>query len=210
MIRTAIKHGLAAVFVAALTLPALAQQPEGTPVRLRGTIDAFNSDQRTLSITTREGEKVDVQLSQDFAVRYPVPMALSDIGENDFVGAAAVEGEGGKLDAIEVLVFPEAMRAAKPGEGHYPWDLTPGSNMTNATVKKVAPEGEGILLDVQYPEGTKQIVVTPDIPIWTITDGDASLLQQGRYVFIGARKMNDGTYTAGSVIVENNGMKPPN
>jgi hypothetical protein len=199
----------AAVLVTALTLPAIAQNPPpGQPARLRGTIDAVNGN--VISITTREGEKIDVNMADNFSVRTPTPLTLADIGPDDFIGAAAFEGEGGKLDAIEVLVFPEALKANKPGEGHYPWDLEPNSNMTNAAVTTVTPEGEGILVDVQYKDGTKQILITPDIPVWTFVDGTTADLQPGKYVFIGARKLDDGTYTAPAVTVEANGMKPPN
>ena len=35
-----------------------------------------------------------------------------------------------------MLVFPEAMRGN--GDGHYAWDLLPGSMMTNANVDTIA------------------------------------------------------------------------
>lgn len=194
----------AAVMVAMLALPAVAQ--EGESVRIRGTIDAVNGD--VVSMTTREGEKLDLQLGDDTAVNYAVALTLDEIDENDFIGAAAVEGEGGKLDAIEVLVFPEELRGF--GEGHYPWDLTPESNMTNATVTALGEEGEGITVDVQYPDGTKQITITPDIPVWTMAPGDRSNLQPGLYAFVVATKMPDGTHNANLFIVEKDGVKPPN
>lgn len=192
----------AAVMVAALAVPAVAQES----VRLRGTIDAVNGD--VVSFTTREGEKLDLNLSAETGVNYAVAMTLADIKENDFIGAAAVEGEGGNLDAIEVLVFPEAARGF--GEGHYAWDLTPESNMTNATVTTVGPEGEGVTVEVKYPDGTKTITVTPDIPVWTMAPGDRSNLQAGLYAFVIANKMPDGKYNAGLFIVEKDGVKPPN
>ena len=57
---------------------------------------------------------------------------LADIKPGTYVGIATRTGANGELQAIEVLVFPEAMRGA--GEGHYAWDLEPGSMMTNGTV----------------------------------------------------------------------------
>ena len=48
------------------------------------------------------------------------------------IGTAAVPRSDGKLTALEVVVFPEAMRGT--GEGHYGWDLAPESTMTNAMV----------------------------------------------------------------------------
>jgi hypothetical protein len=199
-----LKPLFAGLILAGLSLPAIAQQP-GTPQRLRGTIEALNGN--VLSITTREGDKVDVNLSDGFRVNYGVPKTLADIQDNSFVGAAAIERDG-KLVALEVLVFPEAARGS--GEGHYPWDLTPDSNMTNATVNGLTPEGDGVVMNVKYPDGEKEIVVPSDIPVWTFEPGDASLLTAGKAVFIGARKLDDGTFTAGSVIVEKDGFKPPN
>jgi hypothetical protein len=43
---------------------------------------------------------------------------LADIKPNTYVGIATRGGANGEMTAIEVLVFPEAMRGA--GEGHYP------------------------------------------------------------------------------------------
>lgn len=202
---------LAGALMMSFVLPALAQNPPpGTPARLRGTIDALNGN--TLSITTREGEKIDVQLAENFRVNTPKPLTLDAIQDNSFIGAAAME-EDGKLVALEVLVFPEAARGA--GEGHYPWDLEPGSNMTNATVGGVTPDANGmVLVHVSYKDGDatgeKDILVPADIPVWTFEPGTAADLVAGKYVFIGSRKLDDGTYTAGSVIVEKDGVKPPN
>ena len=41
------------------------------------------------------------------------------------IGTATRNGPDGKPRAIEVLVFPEAMRGA--GEGHYAWDSNPAA-----------------------------------------------------------------------------------
>jgi hypothetical protein len=123
------------------------------------------------------------------------------------VGAAAIEQDG-KLVALEVLLFPEALRGV--GEGHHPWDLVPGSSMTSATVQEARPEGEGRLMRVKYPDGEKEIFVPADIPVWAFNPGDASMLVPGAYVFIGSRRLENGSYTASSVIVEKDGVKPPN
>ncbi len=187
----------------ALALPAMAQ--DGEPARLRGTIDALNGN--VLSITTREGPKIDITLDEGHAVNYAVPKTLADIKDNDFIGAAAIERDG-KLVALEVLVFPEAARGF--GEGHYAWDLTPESNMTNATVSEVGPEGDGVTVTVKYPDGEKTINVPADIPVWTFETGSDADLKEGMYVFVAATKHADGSYSSGLVIVEKDGFKPPN
>ena len=67
--------------------------------------------------------------------------SLADIKPGDFVGSAAIKGADGKMHAQEVHIFPEAMRGSN--EGHYPWDLKPGSMMTNATVADAVVEATG-------------------------------------------------------------------
>jgi hypothetical protein len=106
-----------------------------------------------------------------------------------------------------VLIFPEAARGT--GEGHYPWDLTPGSTMTNATVAEVVSEAQGRLLTLKYKDGEKEIVVPPNVPIVTLAPGDRSLLKSGTAVFVPAMKKPDGTLVAGFVAVGRDGIKPP-
>ncbi len=201
------KHALTfigAALVAALALPAFAQQPTPT-TRFRGTLDAI--DGNMLSMTTREGQKVDIKLDDNYRVTYPTLLTLDDITENVYVGAGALDKDG-KLTAIEVQVFPEASRGV--GEGHRVWDMAPSTTMTNANVSEVASDGDARVLTLTFPDGEKQIVVPPDIPVWAPTVGDASLLVPGRYIVLSARKLDDGSYAAAAVSVEKDGVKPPN
>src|SRR5271157_4982172 len=59
----------------------------------------------------------------------------------DFVGIASMPKPSGGDGAIEVLVFPAALKGT--GEGSYPWDLKPGSTMTNATVANAVKDIDG-------------------------------------------------------------------
>src|SRR5262252_4691595 len=59
--------------------------------------------------------------------------------------------------AIEVHIFPEAMRGT--GEGDRPWDLMPKSSMTNANVEQAVTGVEGQTLTLKYKAGEKKIVV---------------------------------------------------
>ena len=53
---------LAAAFVALLVLPVLAQAPpEGTPTRIRGTVDKL--DGQTLTVKSRDGQSLTVTLA---------------------------------------------------------------------------------------------------------------------------------------------------
>src|SRR5689334_7009437 len=127
-----------------------------TPTRIRGTVSAI--DGNVVSIATREGPTVKVTMADNWGVATVMPIALADIKENTFVGIASIKGPDGKLQALEVLVFPEAMRGSS--EGHFPWDLAPESMMTNATVSTVVASDGGQALTLKYKgDGTQTIVV---------------------------------------------------
>jgi hypothetical protein len=194
---------LAGAILALLVLPALAQ--EGTPTRIRGTIEKL--DGQTLVVKTREGQELSVILSNDLKVSAVNKAQLSDIKQGDFIGTAAVPGTDGKLHAQEVLIFPEALRGT--GEGYHPWDLTPDSTMTNATVAEVAEGAKGRLLKLKYKDGEKEIDVPMAAPIVTLAPGDPSLLRPGAAVFISAMKAADGTLAASRVIAGKDGVPPP-
>ena len=194
---------LAAACLTLFVVPALAQ--EGTPTRIRGTVEKL--DGQTLVVKSREGQALSVILSNDLKVSAVNKAQLSDIKQGDFIGTAAVPGTDGKLHAQEVLIFPEALRGA--GEGHRPWDLTPDSTMTNATVAEVAEGAKGRLLKLKYKDGEKEIEVPMEAPIVTLAPGDPSLLQPGTAVFISAMKAADGTLSASRVTAGKDGVPPP-
>ena len=123
------------------------------------------------------------------------------------MGVASIKGADGKLHAIEVLIFPEAMRGT--AEGQFPWDLQPESVMTNAAVAGVAAAPTGRTLKLAYKGGESEIMVGADAPIVTFEPADASLLKPGATVFLTARKQPDGTLTAARVTAEKGGVKPP-
>jgi hypothetical protein len=188
---------------AAAPAPAPAPQP-GTAVRVRGTINSFAGN--VLNVTTREGETINVNLAPDYRVNAAIPLTLDDITNNAYVGVVADTDAAGNLVALDVRVFPEANRNTNPGSR--PWDLTPSSSMNNGTVASVDAQAQGRLVRVTYPDGEKLVMVTPDTPIWTTEPGDASLLVPGAYVVINSRRLDDGTYTATTLMVEKNGTRP--
>ena len=130
---TFVRSALLAVVIAGLSLPALAQ----TVVRVRGTVESL--DGNSLMVKTREGPSVKIALADNYTVAAVVPLELSSIAAGSYIGTAAVCKADG-CTALEVLVFPDAMRGA--GEGRFPWDLTPESTMINAAVSTVAAGAE--------------------------------------------------------------------
>jgi hypothetical protein len=176
-----------------------------TPTRrIRGTVQALEGS--TLVVQSREGETLRINLSSPPAVVAVVPATLADAKPGAFIGTAAV-GPKDRLRALEVLIFPEAMRGT--GEGHFPWDLMPESTMTNATIESESAGTDGRNL-VLVAKGEKLTVAVPaDAPVVTFGPGDAVMLQPGAKVFIGAQASADGTLSAARVAVGKDGLMPP-
>lgn len=194
--------GIAALVAVATIGTAMAQS---APTRLRGSIAAI--DGKTATIATREGASVEVKLADNWVAVLVVPTPLSEVKQGSFVGIASLKGPDGVLNALEVLVFPEAARGSN--EGHYPWDLQPESMMTNATVATVAAAGDGQTLTLKYKDGTQEIRVKPGIPIVTFAAGDRADAKVGAKVFMGAAKGADGGLTVTRILVGKDGLTPP-
>ena len=202
---TAIRSMCGAVLALGSLLACAGAASAQTPTRIRGSIAAIEGN--TATIATREGTAVPVKLADNWAVVMVTPMTLADIKENSFVGVASKKAADGSLEALEVLIFPEAMRGT--GEGHYAWDLQPASMMTNATVAQVAGTPDGQSLTVKYKDGTQTIKVKPGTPIVTFVPGDRTDAKVGAKVFVGATKAADGSLNAGRMAVGKDGLTPP-
>lgn len=187
---------------------ALAQAPQGKPVTIRGKISAV--DNQSLKVTTSAGD-VLVKLPENVRIGGVEAAKLSDISAGMFVGTTAVKQSDGTLKALEVHIFPESARGT--GEGHRPWDLQPGSTMTNANVEKVESVSvenvKGQLLTLKYKDGEQKVVVPPGTPIVKNVSGDRSLLKPGTGVYIPAVRGEDGTLTATRVTAGVGGTMPP-
>jgi hypothetical protein len=178
-------------------------QPTATQ-RLRGTVESF--DGSLLVMKERSGETLSLALADNFVVNEVLPIELSAIQANSFVGIASLPQADGSLRALEVLVFPEAARGS--GEGHYPWDLQPGSMMTNATVADVAALAQGRQLRLRYKDGEKTVDVPAEVPVVTFKPGDKALLVRGAKVLVTAQ-LRDGKPTATRALAGRNGFTPP-
>jgi hypothetical protein len=196
----------AAVLIGFASLPALAQNPpQGTPTRIRGTVEKL--DGKMLTVKSRDGQSVTIALADNVTVSTLVKKKLADIKAGDYVASTGVKGTDGKLHAVEVRIFPENMRGV--GEGQFPWDLTPDSTMTNATVTGVATAAGGQLLKVKYKDSESEYIVGPEVPVLGIGPGDLTLLKPGIAVFVIAQKQPDGSITAARLYAEKDGIKPP-
>jgi hypothetical protein len=194
---------LLGVALALVCMLAAAQAPN-PPQRLRGTVESF--DASTLVVKERSGEVLRLVLDEKFSVNEVLPIELSSIQANSYVGIASMPQPDGTLRALEVLVFPEAARGS--GEGHSAWDLQPGSTMTNATVADVVTVAQGRTLKLRYKDGEKTVEVPAGVPIVTFRPGDRSLLMPGAKVLVTAQ-LRDGKPTALRALAGRDGFAPP-
>ncbi len=201
---------LRAIAVAALLLPssyALAQQsPTSSTTRVRGTVENLNGE--TLHVKSREGADVTLHLPQSAGVAGVAKMSLADVKVGSYIGVTSVPGSDGSQKAVEVHVFPEAMRGT--GDGTRPWDLKPNSSMTNGAVDDRTVAGnDGHTLTVKYKGGERKVVVTPETTVVTYVPAERSDIKEGTPVFAIATKQPDGTLDVARLSIGRDGLAPP-
>ena len=193
-----------AAFLGAFLLASATAQSQG-PSRVRGTITAI--DGNTLSVKSREGQDVRIELAPNATFAYMKKVSFGDIKPGTPLGTSAVKGADNKLVAREVHVFNPDRPI--PGEGHRPWDLEADSTMTNGRVTAVAPASRGSELTLSYPGGQQQVLVSPDIPIVMAVESDRSVIVPGEYAYIAVTAGADGKLTATRLQVSRDGVRPP-
>ena len=190
----------------ALTFATAAVAQQTQPERIRGTIEKV--DGNMLTVKAREGDEKMVKMTDNIIVTGIAKTALADIKPGSYIGVSAMPKQDGVQSALAIHIFPEAQRGA--GEGFRPWDLKPGSTMTNATVAEKVAGTSGDTITVKYKGGEKTVDVKPDTPIVTFVPGEKSELKPGAKVIIfGATKTADGGLEAGRIGVGRDGITPP-
>ena len=190
---------------AVLVLAAAAAWAQDAPVRVRGTIERVEAG--TYVVKSRDGSQIKLKLAPKGGVSAIVPASLADVKQGRYIGVAALPLPDGSQKALEITIFPEALRGL--AEGFRPWDLQPKSTMTNANVEAVVAAKDGQVLTLKYKDGEKKIVVPPGIPIVTFAPAEASELKPGARIFVGsAKKLPDGTLEAARINV-GRGVAPP-
>ena len=172
-------------------------------IPVRGTITGLEGN--VLSVTTREGRDMKIELAKDVAISYPKAVKLEDLKPGTPLGTTAVAGPDGRLVASEVHV---STAGPLRREGHWNMDR-PGDTMTNGTVSGAAQRGNGREITVSYKGGSTVVLVPENTPIVMPIAADRSYLKRGEYVSLAASMNNDGKLIASSVQVSKDGMRPP-
>ncbi|HEX3696335.1 MAG TPA: hypothetical protein VH374_13215 [Polyangia bacterium] len=208
-------------FIASSLLSFAAIAETATPEHVRGQV--VSVDGSTLTVKSGEGKTTKLTLANDVKVALAEKGDLSDVKDGAFIGTTAVAGKDGALRAIEVHIFPDSMRGT--GEGHRPWDLRPGSTMTNATVSKMDQSGGGKAastmtnatvskvaghkLSLKYKDGEQTVLVPSNAKVVKLEPGDKSELKPGVHLFAIASKQSDGSLRAERLTIGKDGLVPP-
>ena len=187
---------LALLFLLLATTAAFAQ----APTRVRGTITALDGD--VLSVKSREGKDLKIHLTPNVGVTTAKSTTLEAL-KGKYVGVTAISKDG-RMTAVEVHAIPPQ---AKPG--HFPWDLQPGSTMTNANLDGVAQVSGGNEIVLNYEGGSQKILVPPGTPIVAFEPGSRADLKPGEWIWTNARQEADGKIVSERLNVSKDGVKPP-
>jgi hypothetical protein len=195
---------------AALATSAVAQS---SSLRVRGTVE--HVDGSVVTVITAMGQKLPVTLGPDAKIAAIVKSSFANVQPGSFVGATALPQPDGSWKAVEVHIFPEALRGT--GEGDRPYDYKPKSTMTNGTVKTLTKsslngmveKAEGSAISIAYKDAEKRIAITPETVIVAYEPGQREELKPGAKVYISAAtKQPDGSFVANRVNV-GRGIAPP-
>ncbi|WNJ92100.1 DUF5666 domain-containing protein [Bosea sp. 685] len=192
----------AACVVLGLTVAAQAQSPT---TRVRGTVERVEAS--ALSLKTPAGDAVMVALAPGYAVGGVVKASVADIKKGGFIGVGARPQADGSLLAVQVFIFPEAMRGT--GEGHRPWSVLPESTMTNATVAETVSRVDGANIVLSYPGGEQKVTITADANIIMAAPAQVSDLVPGAQVAMSAVKQADGSLSANRITIAKAGAQLP-
>ncbi len=212
-----------------IAVPMLAHAAAPAP-HVRGTVASIKGD--TVEIKTDDGKTESVMLNDKTKFIGVTKSSLDNIKKDSYIGTATKD-VGSKLIALEVVIFPEALRGT--GDGHYDWDPLPdhtlaggstvsstmtngnvsvataaggkvNSSMTNGNVATSAAAGGAKQLTVTYKGGEQQILVPPNVPVVTLAPGTRGELKAGGAVVVTTAKDSN---TALNIAVGVNGAVPP-
>ena len=140
-----------------------------------------------------------VKLAEDVKVLAVDRKSMADVKQGVFVGITAMPLPDGTQKAVEIHIFPEALRGT--GEGHRPWDLMPNSTMTNANIESAVASSDGQELVLKYKDGEKKFIVPANVEVVMFALATVADLKPGEKIFVVAgKKQADGSILAPSIV----------
>lgn len=198
------RPNLALLLIAASLCSSIVIAQQAPTTRVRGEL--ASASPQTLIIKSRNGRDVPVKIDDKTAVVGLRKIALTDLVANAFVGVAAVPGPDNVHIAVSIHVFPESSRGLN--EGSRPYDLKPGSSMTNGTIAERVKQVEDNLLVVKYKDGEKRFVITPETSLVAFESGRQDELAVCAQVVATVEDRPDGSRYASRILVGRDGVTP--
>lgn len=195
----------ASTLALAAAMPASVHAQGQERVNVRGQVLSFSG--KTLKVKSRDGKTLDISLAEGWKLAGLQRATVADIQPGGYVGIASLPKADGGDGALEVLIFPPAMKGT--AEGSFAWDLKPNSNMTNATVANAVKDVDGHTVTVSYHGMEKKIAIPQGTPIVSFAPATNADLKPGAVVFVPAMKDGKGGLLAQQVVVGANGVVPP-
>lgn len=182
-LRIAVLAGAGAL---ALALAAGAQ----APLRVRGTVSAF--DGHVLEVKDTTGNAREILVGERAELVFARPIALSEIKAGDFVACTSKADSNGRLVASEVRRFPKPVNP-----GHRPFGGGANQMMTNATVTAATVQAAGAReLALAYEGGAQKIVVPESAGVFDLVAAERSQLAAGMQVNLTAAPDDQGKLSA--------------
>jgi hypothetical protein len=173
-----------------------------TSVRVRGAITAV--DGNILSVKSRDGQDLKITMADNVAVSVAQAVRFEEFKPGDKVGVTTIPGANGMPIAIEVHERPPTVP-----EGQGPWDLQPGSTMTNASVAAVVTDTARREITLEFKGTTEKVAVPESAALARSIPGTRGDLIVGQAVFMVAQATGDGKLSAARIQVGKDGVKPP-
>ena len=189
------------VCIALLGLLSAASSYAQQNVNIRGLVTAF--DGKVIDVKTRDGGDVKIALPDTVNVNATKAFTMADIKPGMVMGVTTVKRADGATVAIDVRPIPPTAP-----QGLSPFDLQPGSTMTNAAVEAAVDSVGGQELVLNYKTGSVKVLVPPGTPMSQSTPGNRADIKPGETVFVSARAGEAGAFTAVRVQVSKDGVKP--
>jgi hypothetical protein len=201
--------GAAGFALAFATTASLAQQQPQT-TRIRAVIEKVDGD--VLMVKARNGDQLKVTMADNARYAAMIKATLDDLKPDTYIGVTSMPQPDSTLKAVAIHIFQPNQRGN--GEGHRPWDLSPGSMMTNAAIETAVASADGQTITVKYKQGEKvedkKVLVTPQTVIVRYVPGDKNELKPGVHIIIGAATKNaDGSFGAAALNYGRDGIVPP-
>lgn len=235
-LRTLMMTGALALTATSTAYAAPAAAPTAPPLLVRGTITSI--DAKSVTITKADGTTVTAAIAPTTFYAAVEPRRFDQIKATDFVGITSVPGPNDTLKAEEIHILPIHVGEGSYPWDHHPDGAKTAGAMTNGTVAVVhnGPTSAGSMtngtvtlsggmsLKVTYHgsavvngkcvglaamggaspcTGVASVTVSSSTPIVAIVPAKPADAKPGLAVFA-----NVSNGTAGSLVLEKNGIKP--